>query len=126
MIFNTVTPELLEKLGCIVGVENISLDTEVLEKHSVDESPLHPHKPEVVIRPESTDQVSKIMKLANECRIPVTPQGSRTGLSGGSHPISGGIALSMERMNKIKEIDEDNLMVVVESGVLIMTLHEET
>jgi len=126
LTYSVVTPEIVDKLGSIVGVENISLDTKQIEKHSVDESPLHPHRPELIIMPESTDQVSQIMKLANKLRIPVTPQGSRTGLSGGSHPISGGIALSMERMNRIKEIDEDNLMAVVEPGVLIMTLHEET
>ncbi|MFQ6053991.1 MAG: FAD-binding oxidoreductase, partial [Candidatus Bathyarchaeia archaeon] len=61
-----------------------------------------------------------------EERIPVTPQGSRTGLSGGAHPVDGGIALSLERMNRIVEIDEENLMAVVEAGVLIMDLHEET
>jgi glycolate oxidase len=126
LTYSVVTPEIIEILSNIVGGENVSLDPESLEQHSVDESPLHPHRPELVIKPESTDQVSQIVKLANKHRIPVTPQGSRTGLSGGSHTIFGGIALSMERMNRIKEIDEDNLMAVVEPGVLIMTLHEET
>jgi glycolate oxidase len=67
-----------------------------------------------------------VMRLAHEHSIPVTPQGSRTGLSGGAHPVLGGIALSTERMNRILEIDQDNLMVVVEPGVLIMDLHAKT
>ena len=66
------------------------------------------------------------MRLAYEERIPVTPQGARTGLSGGALPVHGGIALSLERMNRVLEIDEENLMAVVEPGVLIMDLHEET
>lgn len=126
LTFSKVTPEILEKLGCIIGFENILMDFQSLEKYALDESPLQPHKPELIIRPRSTNQVIEIMKLANEYKIPVTPQGSRTGLSGGSHPVSGGIALSLELMNKIKEIDEENLMAVVEPGVIILNLHEET
>jgi glycolate oxidase len=78
------------------------------------------------VSPKSADEVSAVMRLAYSERIPVTPQGSRTGLSGGSHPIFGGIALNMERMNRILEIDEENLMAVVEPGVLIENLHAET
>jgi glycolate oxidase len=79
-----------------------------------------------VIKPVSVNQVSEIIKLANEHKIPVTPQGSLTGLSGASHPVYGGIALSLEKMNKIIEIDEENLMITVEPGVLISEVHEET
>jgi len=78
------------------------------------------------VRPGDTGEVSAVMRLASEHRIPVTPQGSRTGLSGGAHPVLGGIALSTERMNGILEIDQDNLMAVVEPGVLIMDLHAKT
>jgi glycolate oxidase len=124
--YGTVTPEILRKLEGIVGEKNVSTSDEDLEKHSLDESLEPPHRPEVVVRPGDTGEVSAVMRLASEHRIPVTPQGSRTGLSGGAHPVLGGIALSTERMNGILEIDQDNLMAVVEPGVLIMDLHAKT
>lgn len=124
--YGTVSPAIRGRLEEIVGTTHVSDAVEDLEKHSIDESLEPPHPPEVVVRPESTDEVSAIMRLAYEERIPVTPQGSRTGLSGAAHPVHGGIALSLERMNRILEIDEDNLMAIVEPGVLIMDLHEET
>lgn len=124
--YGLVTPEIRRKLEEIVGAKNVSDSEEDIEKHAVDESLEPPHPPEVVVRPESTEEVSAVMRLAHGERIPVTPQGSRTGLSGGSHPVFGGIALSLERMNRIIEIDEDNLMAIVEPGVLISDLHAET
>jgi glycolate oxidase len=123
--YGRVTPEIRRKLEEIVGSSSIS-DSEDLEKHAIDESLEPPHPPEVVLRPRSTEEVSAVMELAFEERIPVTPQGSRTGLSGGSHPVFGGIALSLEWMNRILEIDKENLMAVVEPGVLISDLHAET
>jgi glycolate oxidase len=124
--YNLFTPEFRAEIESIVGPENVSSKPEDLEKHAVDESPLEPHPPHIVVKPVSTEEVSKILYQANQYRIPVTPQGLLTGLSGASHPIHGGIALSLERMNKIIEIDEDNLMIVVEPGVLINEVHEET
>ncbi len=124
--YGRVTPEVRSKLLEIVGKGSLLEDEESLQRHSHDESLMPPHPPEVVVRPSSAEEVSKIMRLAYEERIPVTPQGSRTGLSGGAHPIYGGIALTLEGMNRIIEIDEDNLMAVVEPGVLIMDLHQET
>jgi len=124
--YNTITPELRKQIEAIVGQENVSSTPEDLEKHAVDESPLEPHPPQLVVQPGSTEEVSRVLRLANENMIPVTPQGSRTGLSGAAHPIYGGIALSLERMNRILEIDEDSLMAVVEPGALISEIHEAT
>jgi glycolate oxidase len=124
--YRKVSPEIKSELEKIVGKKFVLSSKEVLEKHSIDESLEPPHLPEVVVMPGSTEAVSKIMKLAYEQLIPVTPQGSRTGLSAGAHPVYGGIALSLERMNRILEIDEENLMAIVEPGVLIMDLHSET
>ena len=124
--YSEVTPEVRAEIESIVGAENVSSTPEDIEKHAVDESPLEPHPPHLVVKPISTLEVQQIMKLANRQMIPVTPQGSRTGLSGASHPIYGGIALSLERMNRIIEIDEDNLMATVEPGVLISEVHEAT
>jgi glycolate oxidase len=120
-----VDEEVRKKLESIVGTKNVSFSRDDIEKASVDESPLEPHPPEVVVKPNSAIEISAIMKLANEKFIPIVAQGSRTGLSGASHPIHGGIALSLERMNKVLEIDEENLMVVVEPSVLVDDLHKE-
>ena len=80
--------------------------------------------PEVVLKPETTDEVSAIMKYCNTEGIPVTPSGARTGLSGGALPIHGGVALSMERFNKIIAIDEKNHQVTVEPGVITQVLQD--
>jgi glycolate oxidase len=124
--YGRLTQDIRKRLEEIVGGDNVSESSEDLEKHGTDESLEPPHHPEVVVKPVSTEEVSAIMKLANKERLPVTPQGSRTGLSGGALPVKGGIALSLERMNRILEIDQENLMAVVEPGVLIMDLHAET
>jgi glycolate oxidase len=124
--YNLITNDIRARIESIVGSEYVSSLPEDLEKHAVDESPLKPHPPHIVVKPSKTEEVSRLLSLANKNRIPVTPQGSLTGLSGASHPIKGGIALSLERMNRIIEIDEDNLMAIVEPGVLISEVHEET
>ena len=124
--YNKVDEEVKRRLEEIVGVKYVSLSKDDIEKASVDESPLEPHPPEVVVKPGTTAEVSAIMKLAYERIIPVVAQGGRTGLSGASHPIRGGIALSLERMNKILEIDEDNLTCTTEPAVLISEVHEAT
>ena len=111
-------------LETIVGAKNVSFSKDDIEKASVDESPLEPHPPEVVVKPGNVAEVSAVMKIANEKIIPVVAQGSRTGLAGASHPIRGGIALSLERMNKILEIDEENLMAVVEPAALVDDVHK--
>jgi glycolate oxidase len=80
--------------------------------------------PEVVLKPETTEEVSKIMRFCYENNIAVTPSGARTGLSGGALPIHGGVVLSMERFNKIIEIDEKNHQVTVEPGVITQVLQE--
>ena len=124
--YEKVTPEVFGRLEEIVGPKNLISSGEELEKYAIDESPLGPHLPEAVVKPGSTAEVSAVMKLASRLRISVTPMGARTGLSGGSHPVRGGIALSTERMNRIIEIDQGNLMVTVEPGVLISEVHEAT
>ncbi len=80
--------------------------------------------PDVVLLPESAVEVSRIMKLAYEIEVPVTPQGGRTGLSGGALPVKGGVLLSLLRMNRIIEIDEKNMQVVVEPGLVAADLQE--
>ena len=118
--YGTITAEIIEGLRQIAGEKNVIFDDrEKLEDYAADEAgKIFGHMPEVVVKPESTEQLSKIMKLANENRIPVTPRGAGSGIAGAAVPLYGGIVLSMERMNKIIEIDKVNRVAVVESGVI--------
>ena len=118
--YNKVTPEIVEKLKKICGNNNVIYDNvEKLEPYSRDETGnLFAHMPDIVVKPESTEQVSKIMKLANENNIPVTPRGAGSGVAGAAIPLHGGIVLSVEKMNKILEIDKVDRVAIVEPGVV--------
>ena len=102
---------------CIVDLEN-------LKKYGHDETEDLVFLPDVVLKPETTEEVSSIMKYAFKNSIVVTPSGARTGLSGGALPINNGIALSMERFNKIINIDEANHQVITEPGVITQVLQD--
>ncbi len=123
MKYNKVTDEIIRRLEDIVGDENILyehlMDYAHDETHILDWVP-----PEVVVKPKNRTEVSEILKLANQEIIPVTPRGGGTGLSGGAVPIYGGILLSLERMNKILEIDEENFLAVLEPGVILAELYK--
>jgi len=124
--YGKVTEDVIERLKEIVGSENVLTDEDALKNYSYDETPLGLIKPpDVVVKPGSTEEVSKVLALANEMRIPVTPRGQGTGLCNGAVPVYGGILLSLERMNRILEIDEENLMAVVEAGVILSDLRRE-
>ncbi len=122
-MFQKVTNDVIERLRAIAGAENVAVDE--IEKYGHDETEDFWFPPEVVVRPRTADEVSRVMRLATERRLPVTPQAARTSLSGGALPVHGGIALSVERMNRILEIDAENLFVVTEPGVVTQTLQEE-
>ncbi|MEW6686351.1 MAG: FAD-binding oxidoreductase [Candidatus Edwardsbacteria bacterium] len=109
----------------IVGEENVVTGEEALEPYSHDETFGLKFFANVVVKPLNASQVSEILKLANHQKIPVTPRGAGTGVSGGALPCQGGIVLSLERMNKIKEIDLENLMVITEPGVITGELGKE-
>ena len=102
----------------IVGEEHIFTDEEKLLEYSHDETEDLSFPPEVIVNPRAVDEISEILNYCNKQKISVTPCGARTGLSGGSLPINGGIALSTERLNAIIEIDERNLQATVEPGVI--------
>jgi glycolate oxidase len=124
MSYMKVTSGFVQALAAIVGEKNV-LTGDERKAYSRDEStgPVAV-MPDVVVRPENTEAVSRIMKLANEHGIPVTPRGAGTGLSGGAIPIAGGIVLSLERMNKIIEVDRDNFCATVEPGVTLIQLYK--
>jgi len=123
--YSKITPDLIKKLTSIVSPENIITPEGDIEPYSHDETEDLRFQPEVAVKPTSTAQVSEILKLCFEKNIPVTPRGGGTGLSGGALPIYGGLVLSLEKMNKILEIDTANLMAVVEPGVITQIFQEE-
>jgi glycolate oxidase len=122
-MYRKVDAEILAQLAGIAGKENVFADVERLEPYSHDETVGLRAEPEAVVRATSTQQVAEIFKLANRERIPITPRGAGYGLSGGAVAMQGGIVLSLEKMNRILEIDKDNLMVTVEPGVITGDLH---
>jgi glycolate oxidase len=119
-----ISPEIIEKLTKIVGSDFIFIDDETRQKYGHDETEDYNFPPAVLIKPANTAEISAILKLANEYFIPVTPIGAQTGLSGGALSLHQGIGLAMERLNKIIEIDENNLQVTVEPAVITQVLRE--
>jgi len=124
-MYNRVTPDIIQRLVSISGIENVLTDTESLNLYSRDETEDLQFIPEIIIKPSSVKEISDILKLANEHLIPVTPRGGGTGLSGGALAVYGGICLSMARLNKIIEIDEKNFQAAVEPGVITQVFQEE-
>lgn len=124
--YGAVTAAVVAELGEIVGPRYVLDDAERLEPYAHDEvaGAEYAHLPEVVVKPDGAEQVSAILRLANRERIPVTPRGAGSGLSCGAVPVYGGILLSLERMNRILEIDRENMVVVVEPGVITNDINE--
>jgi glycolate oxidase len=125
--YHPVTEPIVEQLRAIVGERYVVFgDADRLEPYSHDEIPdrHYASMPEAVVRPDSAEQIAEIMRLANREHIPVTPRGAGSGLSGGAVPIRGGIVLLVDRMNRILEVDTDNMMVVVEPGVVTSEINE--
>ncbi|HAO47000.1 MAG TPA: FAD-binding oxidoreductase [Chitinophagaceae bacterium] len=106
----------------IVGDGFVFADAESLNNYAHDETENLHFLPGLVIKPRTVGEVSAIMKICNEQHIPVTPRGAGTGLSGGALPQFGGVLLSTERMNSILDIDERNLQVTTEPGVITEVL----
>lgn len=106
----------------IVGAEFVFNDTETISAFAKDETEDLFFAPDLVIKPKTTAEIAAIMKVCNSHKIPVTPRGAGTGLSGGALPRFGGIVLSTERLNSIIEIDAQNLQVTTEPGVITEVL----
>lgn len=118
MKYNPVTGDVIQALQQITGEKYVKTDPDVLTAYQSDES-LAPdmwHLPEVVVAPGSTEEVARIMKVANQYKIPVTPRSAGTSVSCGAVPVCGGIVLLMERMNRILEINEDGMYLVAQAG----------
>ena len=118
MSFNLITEDLLAQITKIVGESAVFTDQNLLEDYSHDETEDLRFFPQVLVKPQTPEQIAELMKLANQHKIPVTPRGAGTGLSGGSLAINGGLMVAMEKFNEIIEIDERNLQATVEPGVI--------
>jgi glycolate oxidase len=125
--YRVVSHELVDELTSIVGQQHVIFDApKRMQDYSHDEvaDPGYVFLPEVVVKPATAAQISAIMRLANRDRVPVTPRGAGSGLSGGAVPVFGGVLLTLERMNRIVEIDRGNMVVVVEPGVVTNAINE--
>ncbi len=119
-----LTETVKNELERIVGPDNASFLTEDLLCYSYDATN-ELHMPDGVVFPARPEEVSLILKMANSEGFPVIPRGAGTGFTGGSVPVEGGVVLSLERMARIIDIDEQNLTAVVEPGVITWELQNE-
>ena len=119
MQYSKVDARIIAALVEICGSANVWTDAEKMEPYSKDETSdkMWEHLPEVVLKPANTLEIAAIVKLASAEMIPITPRGGGTGLAAGAVPLHGGIVLSLERMNKVIELDPQNLFMVLEPGV---------
>ena len=122
-VTNASKPEVLEKLRQIVGAENVLFDPEKVEPYGAD-AVKEKFPPEAVVFPESTAEMVEILKLANEYLFPVTARGGGVGYTGGAVPIDGGIVIGTDRMNKIIEINVDDLYVICQPGLTTFALQQ--
>lgn len=121
-MYNTIGKEWVDALRTITGPAHVLVEAEYLQSYSHDETENLSFLPEVVVKPGTAAEVSEILRFCNTHRIPVTPRGGGTGLSGGALPVFGGVVLSLERMNRVLEIDQQNLQATVEAGVITEVL----
>ncbi|MBI3871756.1 MAG: FAD-binding protein [candidate division Zixibacteria bacterium] len=122
--FGTLDQTDLTALRSICGADFVLTDSPDLAIYGADETEDLCFPPEVVVRPQTAVQVQAIMRYCSARRLPVTPRGAGTGLSGGALPVHAGVCLSLERMNKILEVDTNNLVAVVQPGVITQMLQE--
>lgn len=118
----SLTAGLIASFRKIVGEEHVFIDGEALRHYSHDETENLSYLPEVILKPRTAKEISSIFTICNQHRIPVTPRGAGTGLAGGALPTKGGVLITTERMNSILEIDERNLQVTTEPGVITQVL----
>lgn len=117
--------EALKELIQVLGQENVITEKEDLLTYSYDATAAMKHVlPDVVITPNSTEEVAEVVKIAIKYSLPIYPRGSGTNLSGGTIPLEKGIVMSMLNMNRILEVDDENLTATVQPGVIIQDLND--
>lgn len=108
----------IDRISAEIGQAKITADPDILETYSRDETSGLAASPEAVVRAQCTEDVSAVMKICSEENVPVIPRGAGTGVTGGAVPVRGGIVLSLEKMNRIIEIDSKNMIAVAEPGAI--------
>lgn len=121
-MYHKITALDIDAIKALAGADAVLAGEEINADYGHDELGGISRMPEVLIKAKSTEQIAAIMKYAYEKNIPVTVRGSGTGLVGAAVPVEGGILLETTGMNKILELDEENLTVTVQPGVLLMEL----
>ncbi|MEO8067119.1 MAG: FAD-linked oxidase C-terminal domain-containing protein [Flavobacteriales bacterium] len=124
MHFNKVSRSVITALVRVVGNEHVHTSYEKRAHYGHDETEDLKFPPEAVVRPNTAEEVAAVLLVCNEHNVPVTAIGGRTGLSGGALSVHGGVGLALDRMDRILDIDERNLQVVVEPGVITQVLQE--
>lgn len=115
---------IIQQLKKIVGDENVETSNMTLHSYSFDATPGFQKTPDAVVSPNNTEEIAKIVKVCNMNKIPITPRGSGTNLSAGTTPLKGGVVLLFKHMNKILEVDEQNLTITAQPGVITQDLIE--
>ncbi len=115
---------LLHDLQNVLGEEVVFSDADNLMRYGHDETEDFVFQPDLVVKPRNVNQLSRLMGYCDSNKIPVTPRGAGTGLSGASLPINKGVLVSMEHFDRIMDIDESNMQATVESGVINHNLRE--
>jgi glycolate oxidase len=124
MVHQSIAKHIYDQLAEILGEDFVTVDQQILREYAHDETEKLLFFPEVVVRPRTALEVSRVMQLCNKEKIHVTPRGAGTGLSGGALPHLGGVLLSTDRMNSILKIDEENLQVTTEPGVITQVIQD--
>ncbi|RMF95873.1 MAG: FAD-binding protein [Candidatus Schekmanbacteria bacterium] len=121
--YGKVSDSLISLLEKELGADLVFFDEDILDAYSRDQTKGLEARPDLVIKPRNVSQIQRVVQIANEKKIPITPRGQGYGLSGGAVPLYGGIVISLERMNKVIDLDLDNLMAVVEQGIITGNFH---
>jgi glycolate oxidase subunit GlcD len=121
-----VNPEIINKLRRILPASAVVEDETELLVYECDGLPLFKHRPDVVVFPQTSEQIAQVVRLANEYRIPFLPRGAGTGLSGGALAVEGGIVIELQRMNRILSIDVENRIAIVQPGVVNLHISQAT
>jgi len=119
-----VSKLVLDRLRELTAPDRVVTDPALLVDYGHDESAEPAHLPDALVRVLSTEETASVVRLAHEERVAVTPRGLGTGLAGGSVPVQGGILISTELMNRVLEVDADNLMVRTQPGVRTVHLQQ--
>jgi glycolate dehydrogenase FAD-linked subunit len=119
----TLPREFLAALERAIDPAYVRTDAASRESYGIDGTK-HGRPADVVVLPDGTEQVSAVLQLCSEFNVPVVPRGAGTGYTGGAIPVRGGVVLSLERMNRILEIDQSNLVAVVEPNVITGDLQD--